>query len=131
MSWSVYRWLWVIGVRAGMAHGLLVAIGRLLSPEVVLIGVGMAAQGMVSGWLVGRGGSVSLRVQVLAVGLLYAVVTLAGVGIVLAHGWGGTSSQVSSTSAGSRCTGGFAGRRRQRTGARPFTRRSVSLARTG
>lgn len=49
----------------------------------------MAAQGLVVGWLVWGGGSRSQRIRTLATGMLYAILTLAAVGLVLAHRWPG------------------------------------------
>ncbi|MGY1706433.1 hypothetical protein ACI79C_17850 [Geodermatophilus sp. SYSU D00697] len=90
MSWSIYRSLWWAGVLGVTAYGLLGALRHLSVAELLLIGGGVAAQGVFYGWLVWGGGAApDPRTPTLAAALSYAVLTLSVLGLGLLQGWGG------------------------------------------
>ncbi len=90
MSWSIYRSLWWASVLGATACGLVGAFRHLSVAELLLIGGGMAAQGVVYGWLVWGGGPAPHpRTLTLGAALSYAVLTLSVFGLGLLQGCGG------------------------------------------
>ena len=89
MSWSIYRSLWWASVLATMAHGLSGAFRHLSVAELLLIGGGTAAQGVIYGWLVWGGGAAPHpRTRTRGAALSYAVLTLSVLGLGFLQGWG-------------------------------------------
>ncbi len=89
MPWSIYRSLWWASVLGVTAYGLLGAFRHLSVAELLLIGGGMAAQGVVYGWLVWGGGAAPHpRTLTLGAALSYAILALSVLGLGLLQGWG-------------------------------------------